>query len=194
MLKRNIKTDSFFLKKEISLLKSVPELNLFSKRQQKLMIVSLYLSYRSLRKSTTKSFERVKLSDPYYTTANFIDIWFCHASVRAIVEQNFSEELLFLTPDSFFEANYTKNKVQTVQSATNLFEKAQMPSIVHLAQMEKNKYGPIHSFIALGKNQNGEIITWEKEAAYLPFKVSTISLIHAYYPSQYWGIKPFFPC
>lgn len=192
MLVRNIRNDYRILQNQIRILKETPEFNFFDSKQQKLFRFSLCTNMRSLRQKINQwqKFSMVSKDDPYFFSSSIINHWFCHAAVQAIIQKDFSEELLFSTPDSFFEAKYSDKPIKTNEEVQKLLKNTRFPCVIHLAEKENGKLAPIHSFIVIGTHPKYGQIVWDKEGCFLEFRVIDTKTMLGYYPSQYWGVRP----
>jgi len=127
----------------------------------------------------------------YRNSQNRIANWYCHASIYSLENEKIGSIKPEDIPDNFFAADY--EKVEKIDDARALILESGFPSIVHISD-DKNNFNDgwhqKHSFLALGKNEDGDIVLWEKEGFNLPFHITTLSQIYKDYCfGHYWGTR-----
>jgi hypothetical protein len=108
-------------------------------------------------------------------SVNLIENWFCHSAINALERPNNP----ILEPreeydKSFFDASYYQ--IKNLQQAEFVLNSYGYPCVVHINSHSKNK-GRLtqeHSFLALGHDQNNDIVIWEKEGYGCPFRVGPL--------------------
>lgn len=193
MLKTNLKKSLSIVKQQFQLLDEIPETKTLENNRIRLIKICLYLSSRYSRyllNNWQKSI-KPKRSDPYFLTAEFFGLWFCHASARAIQKGKFDEQLLLKTPSEYFYGDVTTDGVGHVSMLKSYLQAKPAPQIIHLAKTIEGKYAPIHTLIYLGTHPKYGDFVFEKEAAFEHFKITSVNTIIDYYPGFHWIFKDF---
>lgn len=133
----------------------------------------------------------------YRKSQNHIADWYCHAAISNLetpipLDEPPGRDL----PENFFKAEYTQ--VKDYEELKKRIEEFGYPSVVHISQAEKNfdlVDLQVHSFLVLGKNQNDEIIIWDKQGYMLSYRAGTLQEIYNEYNQSWnsWGIKKLTP-
>lgn len=129
----------------------------------------------------------------YRLSQNAIANWYCHAAIAGLeYEEGLSVDPAEV-PEDFFRADYYR--VNSIQDVENIIDDSHYPSVVHIMGSEpanyNEGYNTAHSFLALGKNEEGKVIVWEKKGNKLPFRIVALDDLYAQYGSNHlWGARP----
>ncbi len=129
----------------------------------------------------------------YRLSQNAIANWYCHAAIAGLeYEKGLSIDPAEV-PENFFEADY--HKVNSIQDVEHIIEGASYPCVVHIMRAEPNNYNEgyntAHSLLALGKNENGQVMVWEKKGNQLPFRIVPLADVYKTYGTyNLWGARP----
>lgn len=172
-----------------------------NERQQRYIKNSFYVDQRARRLENLDSMDDYKASDHH------MDFWYCHAAAAA-VEEAVAGPRTAPYDGSFFEGNYVAlPKHRPRQHVENLIDKAGFPCVVLMSQNETYEHGlsveeleddQIHSFLALGRNEAGEIMIWEKQGLASPYRLVPLQKVFEDYdyspPFDYsryfWAARP----
>lgn len=154
----------------LKLLRQTEGYQKLSRRQQQMLTTPLYME------------ERVNRTDPenYETSKNIFQEhtrqFNCHRAVYSIEhEELFTEEGLEarlpghgpLEKDQYYSrGRYLIKSGQTLDDVSKHIEDAGFPCVVIMGEAPDR---PLHSLIALGKDDGGQIILWEKENLGKPY-------------------------
>lgn len=130
---------------------------------------------------------------PYRTSQNHVSNWYCHPSVYALETENIPGVKPDNVPDSFFQAEYKYGETLTELEAR--IETIGLPCIVHVTEIPENvNEGPHtkHSMLVFGRDNQGEMVCWEKEGYKVPFRVVSLSKVFEEYNrmwKRHWGVR-----
>lgn len=129
----------------------------------------------------------------YESSQNFIGEWYCHAAIAALEAQSSISAEPSTIPENFFEAEY--RIIRAYQQAQDLIDAHGYPCVVHIALSQPANFNEghntvAHSFLALGKNEEGNIIIWDKKNFELPFRTTTLQNVYdTYGPDWVYGVR-----
>lgn len=175
-----------------------------SDRQKQIIRVSLAIQARAEREGVTDScvnwgvirrvkryFKRTSEETRYLASDRHIIRWYCHGAIASLEDERFEGEWPKDNPIDFFNASYFE--VASEYDVKKAIEYYGFPSVVHVNEDSDNFEGEdsqYHSFLALGHNEDGEIVVWHKEGFRYPYKVTTLrSVFEDYGPSFFWGVR-----
>ncbi len=134
-----------------------------------------------------------KLAEKPYNklSQKFIDDWYCHAAIAAIILEDFdsillNKENLLTTPENFL--SWSRGDQQVTDAHQIVFSLATVPTpaVIHLTNIKRGKEIAFHTILYLGI-QNHQFIFFEKVAAGKPFQLSTLNNILENNQGYDWG-------
>lgn len=178
-MKESLSAERELFWQEVKTLQNTEGFPCLTEKQQRTIILSLYLQDRSERLAEN------------FNSQSYLNESICHESVRSL-ETGFYKDPNplegFFT--SFFDAEYVP--IRNKNEAIKLLVAFGFPSVIHIQRrltntsMEK----PFHSCLALGHNQDSEIVIWEKEGLMCPFRLTDLDAqFKEYGHDKYWGIR-----
>ncbi len=179
------------LNEDIALFESMEGWKKLSRRQQRMIIASIYIQSRAER--------TIEMTNAQNKSTEHVMQWYCHAAVWNLEkEQSLLDDgpPLDSIEEEFFAGEY--ETPESLQAITQAIRKVGFPAVVHIAQ----ELPPLtllqrHTFLALGVQADGDIIVWEKEwdrtesdPAKLPYRRNSLSRIYKEYKDvPYWGVR-----
>lgn len=205
------------LSREFKLLESLEGFSKLSERQQRLIRLSLYVQQRAVRfkegtrmSPNTKRFLGVEIEEvkrlheedskliSNRLSREQVANWYCHLSAYVLETENIDVSGLKLIPDDFFDAEYFD--VSQYDEVESRVLDVGFPCVVHIGNPDIDYYANVedrmvHTCVALGKDDQGQIIVWEKMNYGLPYRTTTLSDVFNSYTKlktvRYkWGIRP----
>lgn len=162
--------------KTLELLNTLEGFQKLSPKQQQIIRVSLYLEDRTHRtegrKKCLKSLE-VKRR------------WNCHLSAlllkypdnkKILKDGELPEEII----EEINKTEYIESENPKKENIIRKINETGLPCIVVISKKEfdygtrQNRFSPVHSCVALGKDDSGNIILWQKLGFNGPFKISVL--------------------
>lgn len=136
-----------------------------------------------------------KLPRTYSRSQNHVYQWFCSAVVSALEKaepiklESGSAEVLDRT---FFEGFEYHDNIETEADLETFIElevnPAEMPLVLDVAGAQ---FSGLHNALLLGRDQEGNVVVWEKIGFSKPYRLTTLKQIFAEYgPGLNWGVRP----
>lgn len=179
----------------LSILNRLPGFWLLTEEQRRLIKLSFIIQNRANRDLPTRwekllEFFGISKKLRYPLCLRHIHAWYCHGAI-ATLESGYLAEKPADNPPNFFAANYTQ--VGSTAKAESLVRAFGYPSVVHISISDDYRLGEdpqLHSFLVLGE-LGDEIVTWDKEGFFLPYRLNTVSETFRVYnnPNWFWGIR-----
>lgn len=170
-----------------------------NERQQRYIKDSFYAEQRARRLTNPDSMDDYSASDLH------MDFWYCHAAAAA-VEEAVVGQRVEPYDGSFFEGNYIPlSKEHPEKDVEDLIVSAGFPCVVLMsmeAEHEPNlpidelENDQVHSFLALGRNEAGEIMIWEKQGLASPYRLVPLQEVFKDYSAPFdytayfWAARP----
>lgn len=188
------------LRSDLAVLEATEGYSKLTPRQQQIIRVSLCIQARAERDMHPNHkndpwyydwFKAEKFLPRYKKSLEHIQKWYCHASVAALETGDLSPSRPPNCPKEFFDAAYFE--IHQESELKKVLEFFDYPSVVHIGcelGKERGEMTKQHTFLALGPNQKGDIIIWEKTKVRLPYRVTTLSQVYEdYSDSHCWGVR-----
>ncbi len=141
------------------------------------------------------SLEIQKLADEGETKAvKFVNEWFCHAGIVALEKGGFLPDIIQKNcyggiPHSFtdVEGSALFNVCSPIPLQKEISR--HQPRVLHILKQHPGFYRVYHSVLFLGVDGQGKYITWEKQAAEKPFRVSNLGELVSEFSGFGWGSR-----
>jgi len=192
------------INRDLQILEKTEGYSSLSVRQKQIIRVSLAVQARANREGVTnycvnkgiirrvrRFLNRTSEETRYQASGRHVIRWYCHGAIASLEGEDFEGEWPKDNPIEFFNASYFE--VASEYDVKKAIEYYGFPSVVHVNEASDNLEGEdsqYHSFLALGHNEDGEIVVWHKEGFRYPYKVTTLhSVYEVYGPSYFWGVR-----
>ncbi len=129
----------------------------------------------------------------YRLSQNAIANWYCHAAIAGLEYEKGLSITPAEVPENFFKTDY--HLVASIQNVEKIIENTGFPCVIHIMHHEpvnyNESYNAFHSCLALGLNEEGKVMIWEKKGNQLPFRVVTLDEVYTKYGTyNLWGARP----
>lgn len=126
----------------------------------------------------------------YQLSQNIIGNWNCHYALANLEQEKGLDFKPKKLPSSFFNTHYFK--IDSVIDIEKMIDIHGYPCVVHSVIKTKNftNRDSYHTFLALGRDGNQNIIAWEKHGYGYPYKITTLkNIFNEGRKDCLWGVR-----
>ncbi|MFA7194037.1 MAG: hypothetical protein WC087_03925 [Candidatus Paceibacterota bacterium] len=172
-------------KETIELLESLDGYAKLSEKQKQIIRTFLYLEDRSNREDANVDYQK---------SLAHKDAWYCHAAVVSVELERVVDELAIypenihraIENETKFDSHFMKadyiDSDKTQQEVEDFIEEVGFPCTVVFSWFDGLEFDMLaHSCIALGKDETGRLIVWEKKNAREACRVINFGEVYDFY-------------
>lgn len=169
---------------------------LLTPKQRQIIRVSLFIQERAERgmhpsHKNDSWYYDWKKENSYQKSLDHIGYWYCHAAVSGLEKEKYSGTCPPPCSHEFFNGQYFI--ASNVDQVSEVVEEFGFPCVVHIGGENGNFHGETnryHTFLALGHDQDGKILIWEKIRKGEPYRIATLNdVFKSYGKDLFWGVR-----